>query len=879
MKLMLRIIVAFLVLATYPVISYAARPKPKPLRLAGPPTPQTVVEAMVLANKTLDYVAFARPVPELAAQLRELGKEATGAKQDDAELIGRIKQLRRKIIFRHPALDFKKLLINKTPPTLYSHNCDQYLGRHSQTGPGLVVLEDWKSAKPKETVLLADKMPPGAYNKQKLHWEGQKIIFAFCDHSVQGKERRRYFIWECAADGSSVRQLTGTKKDSFERWGDRYTAIIEDNDPAYVPDGGIVFVSTRCQGFGRCHNGRYTPSLLLYRADGDGSRIRQLSWGEANEADPVVLSDGRIAYTRWEYINRNVTKFHMLWWTRPDGTASNNFYGNATEAPWMLSETAPIPGSDKFLALATGHHTYSTGCIVRIDPTIGEDYDKPLVRVTPEVSWFEAERMKGSGCYSTPWPLNEELYLASYSRHRVPGQGGHKINDYAIYLVDTFGGRELIYRDPTVSCFSPTPMTQRPVPRRLSNSVPEKATSDTGTLTLQNVAISRNDPQQKIAPGTVKSIRINEIINQPAVLKNGGAQPSLVRHDTPKKILGTVPVYEDGSASFEVPARVPIQLQALDKDGMAVMTMRSFIYLQPGERRACIGCHEPPGTPPTRNMTIAARRPAEKIVPSPTCDYEDGFSYPRTVQPVLDRYCIGCHGLSDDPKVNGGLDLTGIQEMSVIPKGLMKSSPGRVPRSYNQLMARYEKLLAIAIFKAETNSSEPRDYFASASQLTAMLQKGHGGVHLDRGAMLPLVQWMDLNCQVYGNFSWNRIENSTPDPEGEQKLRNFLRKRFGEKIASQPFATLVNVGQMDASRALLAPLPESEGGWGQWTGAFASRNDAQWKELLQLVKGSIAPLKNHDVAGTCNQPRCRCKSCWVRQAEEEFQAGLKEVKK
>jgi hypothetical protein len=85
--------------------------------------------------------------------------------------------------------------------------------------------------------------------------------------------------------------------------------MIEDFDPHYLPDGGFVFNSTRSQDLARCHGGRNAPAFLLYRGELDGSGVRALSWGEANELDPAVLNDGRIIYNRWEYVNRHDCSF------------------------------------------------------------------------------------------------------------------------------------------------------------------------------------------------------------------------------------------------------------------------------------------------------------------------------------------------------------------------------------------------------------------------------------------------------------------------------------------------------------------------------------------------------------------------------------------
>ncbi|NQT88566.1 hypothetical protein HQ560_17505, partial [bacterium] len=744
-----------------------------------------------------------------------------------------------------------------------------YLGRHSRAGAGIVILDDWKSDRPRETVVLEGKLPPGSANKPKLSWDAKRMLFAFCDHTEKRKAWRRFFIYEAALDGSWVRQITGTPTDALERWGGRMTSLIEDNDPCYLPDSGVAFVSTRCQSFGRCHNGRYTPSLLLHRAERDGSGLRQISFGEANETDPVVLPDGRVVYTRWEYVNRNVTKFHMLWSTRPDGTGAANFYGNNTERPWMISEAVPIPGSRRVVALATGHHSFSTGSIVRIDPLIGQDDAAPLTRITPEVAFFEAERYAGGGCYSTPWPLTEDLFLAAWSPSPIPGQGRRPADDYAIYLVDSFGGRELVYRDAKGSCFSPTPVVARPRPATLSSALPARAAGRPATLLVQDVYLNMNDPEGLIRRGDIKALRINELINQPAVLKNGGAQPSLVRHEIPKKILGTVPVHDDGSAYFAAPPGRPLQLQALDADGMAVMTMRTFIYLQPGESVACAGCHEPRGHVPT-GQKVALARPPAPIAPTATSAYAGGFSYPRSVQPVLDRYCIGCHGLE---RTDDGLDLTGALEPHKLPAKLMKSNPGLAPRSYNTLFNR-PGMLALARFKAESNTSAPRDYFAAASKLAPLLLKGHEKVTLDPQNLQAVIDWLDLNAQLFGDFSWNRIEHRRSDPAGEKALRAQIAERFGPKLAAQPFAALVNVAQPDQSRILRGPLPLDAGGWGQLEPAWTSAEDPAYREMQERVAASIQPLKYHDVAGACGRAlqggKCICKSCWVRGAETAF---------
>jgi len=829
-------------------------------------------EELAVAKKTLNYVQKQRKIPELAEKLAVLGTRFKN-NPDDSSVLAELKVLRRKIIFSHPALSFDKLLINQNPPPLYSHNCDQYLGRHSRPGRGILVLKDWQSGSPKVTAPLAGMLPAGAVNKPKLHFDGKRIVFAFSDHSEPVKKHHCFLLYEAMLDGSRVTQLTGTRNDPLDRWENRYSSLIEDNDPCYMPDGGIAFVSSRCQGFGRCHNGRYTPSFLMYRCDGDGSNIRMLSWGEANENDPVILPDGRMVYTRWDYINRHVTMFHMLWWMKQDGSQPSNFYGNDTRSPWMISETVPIPGSDKVVALATGHHSFSTGTIITINPAIGEDGPEPVTRITPLIKYFEAEpNHKFSGCYSTPWPITEEIFLASYSPQKIPGQGRVPEDDYAIYLVDTFGGRELIYRSPDGSCFSATPLLPRKAPPVMV-SILEKNGPMTGIFSIQDVYQNMNDPDGVIKRGDITALRVNEMINQPAVNKNR-AQPSLVRHEIAKKVLGTVPVEKDGSAMFIAPAGKPIQLQALDSNGMAIMSMRTFISLQPGEKRSCVGCHEQRGSAPATTIKMAMRKQPAQIKTSTGQRYKGGFSFLKTVQPVLDRHCIGCHGLGSELK--GKMDLTAVREKQTMPEGYMKSDTSEnrmIPRSYNQLLNR-EGVVAPHLFKDESDHSRPREKYAAASKLSAMLLKDHGKVKLSNEEKQIVFDWLDLNAQCYGDYSWNRVEHRVANPQAEKLLREYIKELFGDKIASQPYETLVNVGLPAKSRILNAPLAIKAGGWQQISKGWPTTDDAGYKKMAALVNASIQPLEYQDVAGTCGRAakgaKCVCGSCWVREAEDKF---------
>ncbi|MBT3361763.1 MAG: sulfatase-like hydrolase/transferase [Rhodospirillales bacterium] len=838
------------------------------------------VSFRIAAGEALDLATATRTLMEgsdrlssydsALAELQERYDEA-GADADFQELYIDTRQLRRELILSHPTLDFDRLLINKRPPPRYhAHMCEQYLGRNSAAGPGLVILDSWRDD-PQATVLLEGKLPEGSVLHPDLSFDAERVIFSFADHTVvkndnvtipihQGRAsrgfdnnkygRQRFLLYEATLDGETVRQLTGTPSDPMETAFNRATVLIEDLDPCYMPDGGIVFTSTRSQNFGRCHGGVYKPAFLLYRAEADGSNIRQISFAEANEWDPSVLPDGRIIYTRWDYINRHNTWFQSLWTTKPDGTATDHYYGNYTRNPCVISEAHSIPGSNQVVATAAAHHFITGGSIITVDTQQGRDGPGPLTRITPEVHFPETEGWDTNGCYATPYPLSEELFLAAYTTE--PINYGERPSDaaFGIYLVDSLGGRELIYRDAEVSCFTPLPVRPRSVPPVIPSILPDPDQSPaTGMCYVQDVY----QCPEPIPEGSIKYLRINRIHDQPTPYFT---IRSRANQEVVKSVIGVVPVNEDGSAAFEVPADTGFQLQALDENGMAVMTMRSLMYVRPGEVMGCVGCHEYQAA----GQAAAAHSPPRMVVntpePLPGPQYEGGFSFMRTVQPVLDRHCIRCHGLGEKPA--GDLNLLADHAYASLT-----SRPG---------------LVAIALSNQETFVSSPMDYFAHAGRLADILLAGKMGeqiIDLPRDDLNRIIAWLDLNGQQFGDYSFNRVEDRTADPEGEQRLREAVSEKFGPAMAGRPFAALVNVGQPDESLILRAPLALESGGWGQHSDTgWDSEQHPEFQRFQQLVDAAIAPMPYVDVQGTCAQQPCVCGSCWVRELTQQGNASV-----
>jgi len=868
-----------------------------------PMPPQTAEAALDLAERTYAYVAKSVPAAELKALRDELDVDAkwladakTPADRRNAER--EIRSVRRRILFRHPDLRFKRLLAVQRglPFSQEAGTADQNAGRWSSAGPGLIALDNWQTA-PRKTVLLAGKLPKGCTLNPDLHWDADRLVFAFNDHTRRpeadpkamgappvvtpehvcrewiaavdpgnpsfdapdapwGAMHHRYFLYECAADGSWVRQLTGTPSDPMKTWEDRQTLILEDADPCYLPDGGILFHSTRSQTFARCHAGRYVPAWLLHRMNGDGTGIRQLSWGEANEWEPTVLNDGTICYTRWDYINRHAMWFSSLWTVRPDGTAVAHCYGNYSKTIFTTTEAKAIPGSTKIVATASAHHMFNGGSLVIVDTAKGEDGEAPLLRLTPDTDFPEAcndngpDRFKVTGIYKDAMPVNDTIFFASYSPDTLWFPEGHPRRhshswtgawphprSFGIWIVDTLGGRELVYQDWEWGTFNPIPLVKRPKPPALASVLPPPAVPPAkpapGVCYVENVYDSRVD----LPKGSVKALRINRLYNQGAAKHftwNAGGDLEIY-----KESLGTVPVAADGRAAFTIPSETPIQLQALDASGKAILTMRSFIYAQQGEIQGCVGCHEQKNRSGATAYAASARQETPRApVPEVDLGYTGPFSYVRSVQPIFDRKCISCHGLGNGKGKDGKALLSLIGE-----KGL------------REIVAR--KLVSIARSYQETMESKPYDYFAAASPLMRRLEGGHGPA-LTSDERRTLVLWMDFNVpewNIGGGYNWDRPELRATDPAGEAALRAAIAAaelpgQDAAAVAKQPFDALVNRGDETKSRIL-------------WLVKASDR-----ARFLDLARKTLVPHAYRDLNGTCGRPvgePCLCNSCWVRR--------------
>lgn len=680
------------------------------------------------------------------------------------DLWRRAHQVRREIALSNPLMAGRPILFIKQAPSIFSHQLTQYYGSCARPGGGVFLLE--RPGRSMACRPLTADLPMGSVQHLEVSPGADRLLFAFCAAPDTPKNReehlaRFYHLYEMDVQGRRIKPLTDGPFDDFA--------------PRYLPDGGLVFISTRRGGYHRCGRGPCAVYTLC-TAHGDGSDPRPISWHETHEWDPVILRDGRILYTRWDYVDRDAVHYQQLWSARPDGSGVRIFYGNNTFSPVGIWEAQLVPGSDRVMATAAAHHAMTAGSIILLDTSAEVDGPGPITRLTPDALFPESEApvvQKPSGawsapvgrvesvvappearrwpghCYRTPCPLAEQYFLAAYSFDALVGEPTwNPANMFGLYLVDAFGNKELLYRDLNISSLWPRLLQPAPTAPRIVGG--QEGTGKEGAFLLLNVRTAWPAlPAEKIT-----ALRILQVLPKSTPHANTPAV-GLANASPGKQVLGTVPVESDGSAYFRAPAGIPLAFQALDELGRAVQTMRSVVYLQPGEVQACVGCHESRTTAPAQAQpALALQRPPSAISPGP--EGSKPLSYPRLVQPVLDQHCAPCHGSS---KAEGKIVLTG-------------EAQGHYTVSYNTLAPRVSfsawggKPGDFRLVNSEP-VSQPGFFGARGSPLMQKLLAGHSKVKLTPDGIERLVTWMDANALFYGTF----------DPEDQ------TRQLHGEAIA------------------------------------------------------------------------------------------------
>jgi len=659
---------------------------------------------------------YLKQIDDLERQVADielkLAQGDRGANNRVKPLVEQFERLKSEALLANPLLDFGKLLLvkrsEKSPklglPQNWQGNCA--LSRGGGYDNEIAVLSPIKPDGKLTTLYKPEK--DGFVGDVDLNFDADKMLF-----SMPG-DYGRFQVWEIGVDGKNLRQVTpGDFND------------VDNYDACYLPDGRIIFASTRCFHGVPCVGGGNTVANLCIM-NADGTAARQLCFDQDHNWCPTVLNNGRVLYSRWEYSDSPHYFTRLLF-----STDQKEYY--ASNSPWPNSTfyARPIPDDPaKVVGVISGHHGVPRmGELILFDPALGRRNAEGVVQRIPGHG-VEVEAKIGDGIVNGSWPkflhpypLNDKYFLVSMQRD--------KDSKWAIYLVDVFDNMVLIKEQSGYVLFEPVPLKKTPRPPVIPDRV--DLAKDTATVYISDIYLGPG--LEGVPRGTVKKLRIYE----PHYAYPGMGGHIHIGIDGPwdaRRIHGTVPVEHDGSAYFKVPANTPVAVQPLDDQGRAVQIMRSWFTAMPGETLSCTGCHESQNSTPPAVNTIAARGKPATI--EPWRGPARPFAFKREVQPVLDEYCVGCHdgqhGDRPDLRVDGSNEFRGFTSSYIALHPYVRR-PG--PESDYFLQ-------------------KPMEFHASTSELVQMLEKGHHNVQLDDEAWDRLVTWIDLNVPDHGTWTEHR---------------------------------------------------------------------------------------------------------------------------
>jgi len=761
------------------------------------------------------------------------------------------------------------------------------------------------------------RLQAGDVSDPDVSYDAQRIVF-----SMMMDKTDWWHVYEIRADGAGLRQLTSGDHDNV--------------DPCYLPNGQICFCSDRT---GILNEYEMQRAELLYVMDADGSNVRQISFNLSEDFNPVVLQDGRVLWCRYEH--HGSRDDFPLFVTRPDGRDTEEFFGSkgAIQEPIKVFFEATQLPDGRVISTALRHfYTWEAGALVVIDPRRGPTDGVSPLNVTPGTpTGWEAS---ADGRYKTPCAMGDGSLLASWASGPVSTMWGpdlarvrdpeerarlmaKKKPDFGIWRLvwDASGTRllrdRMLYNDPAFADLDPMPLVPRARPPVIPSDYQAGKQSgeflcvDVYDNTLADRALSPgkggwnvrkrildwdNKPIQR---GDIKAVRVVEGL---PVMAQGNTYRRISHyHHEPKRILGTAPVYPDGSFRMQVPTEMPMHFQTLDAEGRVLTTQLSFVYLSPGENKLCIGCHEGRGQAPSHvgPMAMAAKHPPT-VIDTPV-DQREMFHFVRDIYPIFERNCVECHSgptpagevdLSDDvsPTYNVCYETLRpwVRPGTIRASELMRMLTGkrdkgncRLPALTDEEFDRLAKWIELGVlfrYHGDGQVWTPFTVQDEAQRVDPILRR--------RGCM-------SAACHGEGNYG------------GAQWIANFSRV-FSDSGGGPivPIEIAVNITHPDRSRLLVAPRdkrpdgltrPEREtalglfeqnctschGGNRAYWSAFDTTE--QWQECIEKMckkpKSTMSPPQIRLVAAWLaefagRQERPTCPNIWTDPDDPDYRAIL-----
>lgn len=569
----------------------------------------------------------------------------------------------------------------------------------------------------------------------KLHWDGDRAMF------TQTMSDNRWNVFEVKLNNADCKKLIDNPEPDLEFY-----------DGTYLPDGRIIANSNIGYQGVPCVNGSDpVGNMVLYTPQ--SKNLRRLTFDQDANWNPVIMNNGRVMYTRWEYTDLTHYYTRIVMNMNPDGTEQKALYGSGSMFPNSTFDVQPLPGyASAFVGIISGHHGVArSGRLILFDPAKAR---KGVAGMLQEISHRNrpiVEEVKDrlvDGVWPQfikPSPLNDTYFLVAAKLDK---------NDlWGIYLVDKFDNVTCLHKMEGEGYISPIAVRKTVTPP----AIPDRVKLDDKQATVFIQDIYEGEGLKGIPRGTVKSLRLHAYEYAYVQTQSDHNWHGIQSGWDIKRMLGTVPVEEDGSVIFKIPANTPVSIQPLDKDGVAVQWMRSWLTGQPGEIVSCVGCHEDQNQIVIPKRVIASQKAPHALTPP-----EGGtrsFTFDLEVQPILDRACIACH--------NGegkAFDLRGGKKDG---------------RGYGTSYLNLHPYVHRQGGEGDMVVLYPYEYHPNTSELVRLLKKGHYNVQLTDAEWRKIYNWIDYNAPDKGYFNANVLK-SFPYQGYDQIER---RKQLTDKYA------------------------------------------------------------------------------------------------
>ena len=569
----------------------------------------------------------------------------------------------------------------------------------------------------------------------KLHWDGDRAMF------TQTMSDNRWNVFEVKLNNADCKKLIDNPEPDLEFY-----------DGTYLPDGRIIANSNIGYQGVPCVNGSDpVGNMVLYTPQ--SKNLRRLTFDQDANWNPVIMNNGRVMYTRWEYTDLTHYYTRIVMNMNPDGTEQKALYGSGSMFPNSTFDVQPLPGyASAFVGIISGHHGVArSGRLILFDPAKARKGVAGMLQEIPHRNRPIVEEVKDrlvDGVWPQfikPSPLNDTYFLVAAKLDK---------NDlWGIYLVDKFDNVTCLHKMEGEGYISPIAVRKTVTPP----AIPDRVKLDDKQATVFIQDIYEGEGLKVIPRGTVKSLRLHAYEYAYVQTQSDHNWHGIQSGWDIKRMLGTVPVEEDGSVIFKIPANTPVSIQPLDKDGVAVQWMRSWLTGQPGEIVSCVGCHEDQNQIVIPKRVIASQKAPHALTPPE--GRTRSFTLDMEVQPILDRACIACH--------NGegkAFDLRGGKKDG---------------RGYGTSYLNLHPYVHRQGGEGDMVVLYPYEYHPNTSELVRLLKKGHYNVQLTDAEWRKIYNWIDYNAPDKGYFNANVLK-SFPYQGYDQIER---RKQLTDKYA------------------------------------------------------------------------------------------------